>query len=145
MKEIKDFFDDYFHAWGIVLPQDELDRHDPEMVAQICKAGWTIRYRFRTQGGKWFMDFYASHRMTNDRHQRVWEDGTTEGLPVPDDFLLLSGDPEEDEKRTEEHRRQNQEVATLLAEKGFVFTGNDSLAAYANWHSRLEKEEDAER
>lgn len=144
MKKIKDYFDDYFRTWDITLPQDELDSHDPDMVAQICKAGWAIWYRFGVQDGKWFMDFYASHRMTNDRHKRVWEDGNTEVLPVPPPFLLLTGKPETDKKREEEYHRENREVAALLAAKGFVFTGNESLAAQANWQFRLDEKEDEE-
>jgi len=145
MKKIKEYFDDYFRTWEIVLSQDDLDSHDPEMITQLHKAGWTIWYRFGFQDGRWFMDFYASHRMTNDRHKRVWEDGNTEGLPVANDIQILTGNPEEDKRRTAENRRQNQEVAALLAQKGFVFTGKEPLAVRAKWQFRLEEKEDAAR
>ena len=93
MKKIKAYFDGYFHSWGIVLPQADLSSLVLDKDHELCKEGWTIRYKFGAQDGKGYMDFYASHRMTNDRHERVWEDGRVEGLPAPLDFVLLPSRP----------------------------------------------------
>ena len=93
MKKIKKYFDGYFRSWGIVLPQPDLDSHDPTVISTTRKDGWTIEYKFGAQDGKWYMDFYASHRMTNDRHERVWEDGRVESLPAPLGFVLLPSMP----------------------------------------------------
>ena len=93
MKKIKTYFDDYFYSWDITLPQGDLSSPDLDKDYEIRKAGWIIRYKFGVQDGKVYMDFYASHRMTNDRHERVWEDGRVEGLPAPLGFVLLPSKP----------------------------------------------------
>ena len=101
MKKIKAFFDDYFHSWDIVLPQTDLSSPDLDKDYEIRKEGWIIRYKFGVQDGKGYMDFYASHRMTNDRHERVWEDGRVEDLPAPLGFVLLPSRPT---RRPKKHR-----------------------------------------
>lgn len=103
MKKIKTYFDDYFHSLDITLPQGDLSSPDLDKDYEIRKEGWTIQYNFGEQDGKRYMEFYASHRMTNDRHKRVWEDGRVEGLPVPLDFVLVPSRPI---RRPKKHREK---------------------------------------
>ena len=65
------------------------------------------------------MDVYCSHRMTNDRHFRIYEDGKSEGLPAID-YFSYGYDPNasEDVNKEKENNKLN-EIKKLLIEKGF--------------------------
>lgn len=49
---------------------------------KIVEAGWAIWYLFGEDERGEYLDYYASHRMTNDRHLRIREDGAEEYLPT---------------------------------------------------------------
>ncbi|MEA3440641.1 MAG: hypothetical protein U9R58_10195 [Chloroflexota bacterium] len=70
--KIKEVFDHQFERWQITLPWDDLEnRH----AGSIHDRGWTINYRFGEQDGKEFLEYFASHRKTNDILNRIWDDG----------------------------------------------------------------------
>jgi hypothetical protein len=75
---LKKVFADDLLRWGVVL----LEEVEEEQCGKILKAGWSIRYRFGKDERGLFLDYYAAHRMTNDRHVRLRSDGTREDLPV---------------------------------------------------------------
>ena len=61
-------FNKHFERWGIALPPDA-EQRCPR--GTIVSRGWTVKYCFgKDQDGK-FLDYYAAHRMTNDRHSRI--------------------------------------------------------------------------
>ena len=144
MRKIKEHFEGLFSLWDIVLPEEALDSRDRGRVAQVCRDGWTVWYRFGTRDGVVHLDFYGSHRLVCDIHERVWEDGRVEVLPTPEDGCLVTGDAEADRRRSAAQRRHNREVAVLLQEKGFILTGEESLTLWARWLSRLDKKADAD-
>jgi len=39
------------------------------------------------------MDYYAAHRMTDDSHVPIYDDGREESLPTMSSIILLSDDP----------------------------------------------------
>ena len=81
------------------------------------------------------MDYYAAHRMTDDSHVRIYEDGREESLPALSSYLLLSDDPVEAKRLKDEYEKHNQEVVKMLNEKGFnKFTINMFL------HAGMDKE-----
>ena len=55
--------------WKIELPPGAEDTGDR---GTIFKAGWTINYLFGHDGEK-YIEFYATHRMTNDRRHRIYD------------------------------------------------------------------------
>lgn len=76
-------FAKYFSHWHIVLPAQDVENRAAGVIRQ---AGWTIRYHFGSQDEREYVEFFASHRMTNDRLERIYEDGTSETLGVSQEF-----------------------------------------------------------
>jgi len=122
MKEIERVFNETFSNWDIKLP--------PEAVAErrrgkIVKAGWSIWYLFGSDENGEYLDYYSSHRMTDDSHVRIYSDGRCEYLPTIGSFRIVSQDPEEDARLEAEYYRKNQEVARMLESKGFGIEGDE--------------------
>ncbi len=67
-------------------------RIEPEDVRlgsrrRIGQRGWRIAYRIDPDdAGLPSLEFYATHRMTNDRHVRIWADGHVDHLDAIDEF-----------------------------------------------------------
>ena len=77
-------FNKHFERWGITLPPDA-EQQCPR--GTIVSRVWTVKYCFgKDRDGK-FLDYYAAHRMTNDRHLRIRANGDVEGLPAYPDAL----------------------------------------------------------
>ena len=126
MDPIARAFAEYFAAWSIRLPAASLRLR---RAGYIQKAGWLVQYCFgRDEQGE-YLDFYASHHLTNDRHQRIRADGSLEDLPALSTFMFEPKDPAERERVEEEFFRRNREVEQMLVTKGFNrFTVNMALA-----------------
>jgi len=83
------------------------------------------------------LDYYASHRMTDDRHVRLREGSPAEHLPTVRTFRIGSKDPEEDARLKTEYLEHNRQVGRMLMEKGFGVAGDEPLSARVNRHLRL--------
>lgn len=66
-----------FEHWKITLPPEPLREG---LRGMIQSRGWTIRYRVALVDGALCLEYFASHRMTNDRLERIRADGQTELL-----------------------------------------------------------------
>jgi hypothetical protein len=106
--KIKQEFEAYFEPWGIQLAPEKLVR---KARGTIQEAGWHIEYLLSADQKGDYLDYYASHRMTNDRHWRIYADGSMVGLPEIEE-MYTSGDEEAFFKR-------NREVSEMLKAKGF--------------------------
>jgi hypothetical protein len=119
VERIVEVFAKYFEQWDITLPKENLNnRSDGKIQAE----GWTIKYLFdRDQRGE-YMDFYATHRMTNDRHVRIRDDGQTQLLPSFMEFTVYSEDASSEERMQaeREYHEHNNHVEELLRKKGFI-------------------------
>jgi hypothetical protein len=118
-------FQRHFAYWGIELPAGRDS-------GQIVQEGWAIWFRFGSDEKGQFLDYYASHRMTNDRHVRIRVEGAAESLPALQSMLQWSADPEEAARFRDEHNGHNQKVAEILRAKGFGLTGGEPLITWAN-------------
>ena len=100
------------------MPDDSLAN---KTCGEINEAGRTIQFLFGTDDKGEFLDYYATHRMTNDRHVRIYADGETVDLPTVSDMIVYpKGSTPEDEKRIEaDYYAENRRVAELLKAKGF--------------------------
>ncbi len=136
MKEIESQFNQRFSHWEIRLsPEDiELRRR-----GKIVQKGWAIWYLFGSDERGEFLDFYASHRMTNDDHVQIYADGQTESLPPIAEFRLCSQDPKEDARLQAEYFAENQRVSRLLEEKGFGVEGDEPGGVQINRLLHVEK------
>ena len=115
-----------FRTLEITLPEEDLRKAKwihPE-------AGWLIQYCFGKDDNGEYLDYYAAHRMTEDCHVRIYQDGQVEQLPALYGIRIVKKDPEEDKRLEEEYYRHNREVTRMLARKGFTkFTINMFLHA----------------
>jgi hypothetical protein len=118
MNSIDELFADYFRHWEIRLPTEALQSRQS---GEIRAHGWTIQYQFNANERGVFLDFYVSHRMTNDRHMRIFESGETEDLPAYWDTLIYPANATERQKKQaqREYEQHNAEVSAELARKGF--------------------------
>jgi hypothetical protein len=135
MDEIESQFNAMFAHWRIWLPPKDIAQR---RRGKIVRAGWAIWYLFGSDASGEYLDYYASHRMTNDRHVRIHADGRNEWLPSIEEFYLFSADPEENARLEAEYFAGNQRVAKLLEDKGFGLQGDEpgsiSLFRYMRLH-----------
>jgi hypothetical protein len=78
--------------------------------------------------------------MTDDRHVRIYEDGTEESLPAITTFRVVSGD-----RREDEYREHNRRVGRMLEEKGFGIEGDEPGSVWMNRYLRMGIKEDEGR
>lgn len=136
MKNIESQFNDAFGHWRIRLPPDAVEQRKR---GKIVRAGWAIWYLFGSDEKGEYLDYYASHRMTDDRHVRLYADGRCEDLPAIAGLRPCSGDPEEDARLEAEYCAENQRVARLLEEKGFDLRGDEPGGVQINRFLHLGK------
>ena len=122
MNAIESLFNATFAPWSIYLPPDDVANR---RRGKIVKAGWAIWYLFGSDEKGEYLDYYASHRMTNDEHVRLYAGGQEVGLPSIQGFRLCSQDPDEDKRLEAEYAAENQRIARLLEEKGFGIAGDE--------------------
>ena len=121
-EKLRQSFNEGFEHWAIELP---IDAMEPGVVWLIFHHGWTIWTRYDVEDEREYLDYYARHRMTNDRHERMYVDGDYVGfLPTTD---LIVGDATEAEIAA--HLRS---AAKLLEEKGFVMPDEARCRAVAS-------------
>lgn len=132
-EQLRQRFNRSFARWGIELPMDALS---PGVVWLIVQQGWTIWTLFNVGAGagREHLDYYAMHRMTNDRHVRLYADGEEEGLPaIAESYAIPPGATEaEQEALQAKYFEENQAVEKLLEEKGFVMTDQAHTSAAVN-------------
>jgi hypothetical protein len=101
-------------------------------AGHLVQEGWAIWFRFGSDEDGEYLDYYAAHRMTNDRHVRLRDSGTEEDLPALSTIRLVSTDPAEDARLLGEHLAENRRTEQLLSEKGFVLTGAEPFPVAEN-------------
>jgi len=108
----------YFDHWHITLPDDAVKTQLP---GKIQLSGWYIQYKFDFNDRGKYLDFYASHRMTNDRHLRIYASGQTEGLSAISDIIFYPANatPEQQAEIRQEDAKRNKLVWEELKKKGF--------------------------
>ena len=136
MNEIEAKFNAYFKAWDIVLPPEDIAQR---RRGRIFQRGWTIWYLFDADEKGEYLDFYATHRMTDDRHVRIYASGEVDdSLPWIKCVGRCSPDPEENRRLQAEFYAHNQAVAEHLAAKGFGMQGDEPLSAQMNRRLRTQ-------
>lgn len=97
---IKQMFDEQFAPSGVALPEEDLKGR---RKGSVNRAGWSINYRFGVEGGAEYVEYFASHRMTNDTLNRIYDDGRTEVLGYCQEFYAAD-DPQADRDCLEHNR-----------------------------------------
>lgn len=126
MHRIAARFREAFSYWRIELPREAVENR---RRGKIVEAGWTIWYLFGSDEDGEYLDYYSSHRMTNDSHVRIYADGRVEGLESLREMRQSSEDPDEEARLKAEFWGHNERVARLLEEKGFGLQGDEHGSA----------------
>ncbi len=142
-------FNRFFETWSIELPKEAVKNRQR---GKIVKSGWTIWYLFGTDEAGDYLDYYASHRMTNDRHVRLYANGSSTGLNSYCSIRRVSDDPEEDRRLENEFWERNERVSRELEAKGFGLEGDEHPSTIINCvlissresHQRVTKGSDSE-
>ncbi|MCY3985571.1 MAG: hypothetical protein OXF23_00800 [Candidatus Dadabacteria bacterium] len=142
-------FNKSFETWGIELPKEAVEN---QQRGKIVKRGWTIWYLFGRDEAGDYLDYYASHRMTNDRHVRLYADGSSKVLNSYWSMRIVSDDPEENRRLENEFWEHNERVSLELESKGFGLQGDEHPSTIINRvltssresHRRVTKESDSE-
>ena len=142
-------FNRSFETWSIELPKEAVEN---QQRGKIVKSGWTIWYLFGRDEAGDYLDYYASHRMTNGRHVRLYADGSSKGLDSYRSMRIVSDDPEEDRRLENEFWEHNECVSRELESKGFGLEGDEHPSTVINRvlissresHRRVTKGSDSE-
>ncbi len=126
MRRIEEEFRQSFKVWRIELPCEAVRLR---RRGKIVEAGWTIWYLFGSDESGEYLDYYSSHRMTNDSHVRIYEDGRVELLESLWELRPTADDPEENARLEDEFWGHNERVAQLLEAKGFGLQGDEHGSA----------------
>ena len=125
MPRIEEQFAESFKNWGIRLPDEAVEAHTR---GKINKEGWSIWYLFGSDEQGEYLDYYATHRMTNDSHIRIREDSSVEALPSLAEMFIGSDDPAEHARLKAKSIEENRKIAQLLEAKGFGLSGDEPLS-----------------
>lgn len=122
-ERIADAFNRYFDNFNIRVEAGEVRVGSRR---EIRARGWRIRFRVvPDDAGSPSLEFYATHRMTNDRHVRIWADGYLEHLDAIHGFFgydpKVSGS---EETAKQEHLKHNRMVAEQLRAAGLYPDGD---------------------
>ena len=134
MTEMEELFRDPFAPWGITIPSGHVRER---RLGKIVEGEWAIWYLFGEDERGEYLDYYASHRMTDDRHVRIYESGEVARLPTINTFRLVSQDPEEEARLEAEYLDKNRRVARMLEEKGFGAEGDEPGGVLINRYLML--------
>ncbi len=115
---IRSAFQIYFAHWGLRLPP----RVQAGVRGTLKEAGWQVKFLAGEDDGGLYLDCYARHRMTNDRHFRIRPSGQLEDLPALRDMILYPAESKEEEQEeiARQHREWNENVWEMLSRKGFA-------------------------
>ena len=114
--KIESCFNSIFSHWNISLPPD--DCHN-RRSGELFKSGWVIYYLFGKDDAGEYLDYYATHRMTDDSHFRIYANGHRESLPALLSSRLCSENLEEDAQLETEFYAENKRIDIMLKRKGF--------------------------
>lgn len=132
-ESLRQIFNRDFGNWDIELPDEALTKDDVWLIVQ---RGWTIWTRFDSsdEDQREYLDYYAIHRMTNDRHVRLYSNGDVKALPtMSQGYVIPNGASKEEQEELEaKYTAYNQSVEELLNEKGFLMTDQAHPSAQIN-------------
>lgn len=121
VSEIDRKFVEYFANWDIHLPPGA---EAAMRRGSIHKAGWAINYIFGDDEER-YVEFYASHRMTNDRRHRIYASGRVETLDAIQEMYMY--DPKvagSEEQSKRKYLEDNQRIAEELRQLGLYPEGS---------------------
>lgn len=129
------FAEDYLRR-GVPVEADAVAGHD---AGHLFEKGWHLGFVWDEEGGEEYLEILAQHRMTNDRHYRVWASGPFESLEAPRESMTIphGADAAELERHTREYHEENARIYARLRERGLLPPEGANLPAHdINEHLR---------
>ncbi len=117
MDAIEERFAADFAPWALTLPPGATEARAPGLVEG---SGWRIRYVFGSDDRGNYLDYLASHRMTNARHVRLRAAGEAESLPCTHEMFAWDGTPDGKARAEAEYRAHNSRIGEMLRAKGLA-------------------------
>lgn len=121
MEHIQAEFASDFAWWGIVLPARDVQTRRRGSMGRDEDwedyGGWDIDYLFGADETGESLDYYASHRMTDQSHVRIYGDGRREELPTQNPWCPSSDDPEEAKRLEQDYYAENRKISAMLERK----------------------------
>ena len=115
-------FAESFSTWSIVLPEGALERGEPGIIRH---AGWTIRFIFGADEEGSYLEYYATHRMTNDTRIRIYGSGETKTLDaIWEAFMWDPKVPGDENRARHEYQDHNRRIAEELRRLGLYPEGD---------------------
>ena len=116
-------FNDYFGNWNIGISPGHVRIGSRD---SFVARGWNINYLVDVDAdGELFLEFYATHRMTDDRHVRISSSGEADHLDAMTSMVFfdpnVAGDRERASRKNIEH---NKKIAAELEVKGLYPSGD---------------------
>jgi len=115
MNQIAQAFRADFAKWGLEIPPRLLASREPGFIQS---AGWLIQFTFGSDSRGEYLDYYASHRMAEDSHVRLYETGRRQRLASLASLFVTSSDPREARRLEAAYLHRNKRIARKLAAKG---------------------------
>ena len=101
MSKLRQAFNARFRKWNITLSETDVTERKEGSIQQ---NGWTINYHFGAESEREYIEFFTSHRMTNDRLYRIYEDGSAELVDACLEFY--KPDDPNGKRELQEHNRK---------------------------------------
>ena len=113
LQSIAEAFAAYFASWEIRIPHDKIAGR---RAGHLNKAGWDIRWIFGEEDNDEYLEFYACHRMTNDRRLRLYASGRQQSMAAAQQMMVFpTNATNEDKQRIEaEYFEYNRAIAEEL-------------------------------
>jgi len=116
-RRIAEVFNDYFDAFAIRIAVEDVVVGTRRTLRQ---DGWAITYRVDEDAhGRPTLEFYATHRMTNDRHVVISADGQLDHQDSIREMLVFDPKvPGSQEAAADEFETHNRAVEQRLRDRG---------------------------
>jgi hypothetical protein len=111
LNRIAQAFRSDFANWGLEIPPELLASREPGFIQA---AGWLIQFTFGSDSRGEYLEYYASHRMTDDSHVRLYESGRRQRLASLSSFFVTSSDPTEAKRLEAAYLRRNRRIEGLF-------------------------------
>jgi hypothetical protein len=121
-ERIAEAFNWYFGQFGIrIRPEDVVTG----ARRSIGDKGWRIDYRVDPDdAGLPSLEYYAGHRMTNDRHVLIWADGYRQRLDAMEGFIVWNPNvPGSREAAEQAARERDGAIRRYLRDRG-IYPGS---------------------
>jgi hypothetical protein len=127
-ERIAEAFNRYFGQFGIRIVSEDAAVGTRRSIGA---KGWRIQYCVDADdSGLPSLEYYAQHRMTNDRHVLIWADGYRQHLEAMEDFITYDPNiPGAREAAHQARREHDRAVEKQLRARGIY--PDSGIGAYA--------------